>query len=51
VPIVYIVVVGLLLVSAIVYNPLDSLIGVGLAAAAAPFYFYLTKPRRVRKQP
>jgi APA family basic amino acid/polyamine antiporter len=51
VPIVYIVVVGLLLVSANVYNPLHRLIGVGLAAAAAPFYFYLTKPRRVRKQP
>ena len=41
VPIIYIVVVGLLLISAIVYNPVDSLIGVALALLAAPFYYWL----------
>ena len=43
VPVVYIAVVGVLLISAVVYNPVDSLIGVALTMAAIPFYFYLRK--------
>jgi APA family basic amino acid/polyamine antiporter len=43
IPLIYIVVVGTLLVSAIVYNPLDTLLGLGLALAAVPFYVYLKK--------
>ncbi len=41
IPLIYIVVVGALLVSAIVYNPLDTLLGLGLALAAVPVYVYL----------
>lgn len=42
-PAVYIAVVGVLLISAIVYNPIDSLIGVALTLAALPFYYLLRR--------
>jgi APA family basic amino acid/polyamine antiporter len=41
VPLVFIAVMSLLLVSAIVYNPLDTLIGVGLMVAGAPVYWWI----------
>jgi APA family basic amino acid/polyamine antiporter len=45
IPLIYIVVVGILLVSAIAYNPMDTLLGLGLTVAAVPFYFYLNRYR------
>ncbi len=41
VPVIYIAVVGVLLISAIVFNPIDSLIGVALTMAAVPIYYFL----------
>lgn len=41
VPLVFIVVMSLLLVSAIVYNPLDTFIGIGLMVAGAPVYWWI----------
>ena len=43
VPLIYIVVVSILLVSAIVFNPLDTAIGIGLAVAGVPFYYMLLR--------
>ena len=45
VPIIYIAVVGVLLLSALVYNPLDSLIGIALTLAAIPFYRSINRGR------
>jgi APA family basic amino acid/polyamine antiporter len=42
-PAIYIAVVGVLLISAIVYNPIDSLIGVALTMVALPFYYLLRR--------
>jgi len=41
VPAVYILVLALLLGSAIVYNPLDTLIGMAMAATCVPFYLWI----------
>jgi amino acid transporter len=41
VPAVYILVLALLLVSAIAYNPLDTLIGIGMTATGLPVYSWL----------
>lgn len=43
VPLVFIVVMTLFLVSAMVFNPLDTLIGVGMTAAGTPVYFWIKK--------
>lgn len=43
IPLIYIVVVGALLVSAVVYNPLDTLLGLSLALTAVPIHIYLSK--------
>ena len=43
VPLIFIFVMALFLVSALIYNPLDSLIGVGLTLAGAPVYRILAK--------
>lgn len=43
VPLVFMVVMALLLVGAITYNPLNTLIGVGLTAAGAPVYLWIQK--------
>ena len=41
VPAVYILVLALLLVSAIAYNPLDTLIGIAMTATGLPFYWWI----------
>jgi APA family basic amino acid/polyamine antiporter len=43
-PMVYIVVMAGFLISALIYNPVDTLIGVGLTATGIPFYFWI-KPK------
>ena len=43
VPTIFIFVMSLFLLSALVYNPLDSLIGIGLTLAGAPVYRALTR--------
>ena len=43
VPAIFIVVMSLFLVAALIYNPLDSLIGVALTLAGAPVYRMLTR--------
>lgn len=45
VPWVFIVVMGLFLVSAIYYNPLDTLIGIAMTAAGAPVYLWIQMKR------
>ncbi len=45
-PLVYIVVMAALLLSAIVARPLDTLIGVALAATGVPVYLWLSRLRR-----
>jgi APA family basic amino acid/polyamine antiporter len=45
-PLVYIVVMVGFLLSAIVYRPVDTLVGVALAATGVPVYRYLGQPRR-----
>jgi APA family basic amino acid/polyamine antiporter len=42
VPLVYIVAIGLFLASAVVYQPFDTMIGVGLTATGVPFYWWLS---------
>jgi APA family basic amino acid/polyamine antiporter len=44
-PLVYIVVMAGFLISALIYNPVDTLIGVGLTATGIPFYFWI-KPQK-----
>ena len=44
-PVVYIVVMAGFLISAIAYQPTDTLIGIGLAATGIPVYLWLTKVR------
>lgn len=51
VPAVYIVVVGILLLSAVIYNPVDSLIGVGLTLVSVPVYYYLQRSRATGSPP
>ena len=46
VPVVYIVVLALLLVSAIAYNPLDTFIGMAMTATCVPVYFWIRRPGR-----
>jgi len=41
VPAVYVVVLALLLVSAIAYNPLDTLIGIAMTATGLPVYRWI----------
>jgi APA family basic amino acid/polyamine antiporter len=43
VPSIFIFVMSLFLVSALIYNPLDSLVGIGLTLAGAPVYRVLTR--------
>jgi len=43
VPAAFIVVMSLFLIAALVYNPLDSMIGIGLTLAGAPVYRMLTR--------
>ena len=45
VPAIFIFVMALFLVAALIYNPLDSLIGVALTLAGAPVYRILTRAR------
>ena len=45
-PLVYMVVMAAFLLSAVVYRPVDTLIGVALAATGAPVYRYLDHARR-----
>jgi APA family basic amino acid/polyamine antiporter len=45
VPAIFIVVMTLFMIAALVYNPLDSLIGVALTLAGAPVYRMLTRGR------
>jgi membrane complex biogenesis BtpA family protein len=42
-PLIFIVVMSVFLISALYYNPVDSLIGVGLTLLGAPVYLVLTK--------
>lgn len=46
VPMVFIFVMSLFLISALVFNPLDSVIGIGLTLLGAPVYFMLTRDDR-----
>jgi APA family basic amino acid/polyamine antiporter len=43
VPLIFIVVMTLFLISALYFNPVDTLIGVGLTAAGAPVYYWIKK--------
>jgi APA family basic amino acid/polyamine antiporter len=45
VPLVFIVVMGLLLLSAVAFNPFDCFMGIALNAAAAPVYFWIRRGR------
>jgi basic amino acid/polyamine antiporter, APA family len=45
VPAAYILVLALFLVSAIVYNPFDTLIGLAMAATSVPVYLWVRTPR------
>jgi APA family basic amino acid/polyamine antiporter len=42
-PLVYIVVMACFLISAVIYNPMDTLIGVALTATGVPFYFLINR--------
>jgi len=46
VPLVFIVVMTLFLVSAMYYNPLDTLIGIGMTAAGVPVYLWINKKKK-----
>ena len=46
VPAFYVLVLVLFLVSAIVYNPRDTLIGIAMTATAVPVYFGISKKAR-----
>lgn len=48
VPLLFVVVMGLFLISALYYNPLDTLIGVAMTAAGVPVYLWIAKnkPRK-----
>ena len=43
VPLVYIVVIVLFLLSALIYRPFDTLVGVTLTATGIPVYFWITR--------
>lgn len=43
VPLIFIVVMTLFLVTAMIFNPMDTLIGVAMTAAGAPVYFWIKK--------
>ncbi len=45
VPAIFIFVMTLFLIAALIYNPLDSLIGIALTLAGAPVYYVLTRRR------
>jgi APA family basic amino acid/polyamine antiporter len=47
-PLVYMVVMAGFLVSAIVYRPMETLIGVALSATGVPVYFWLRRAGRSR---
>jgi APA family basic amino acid/polyamine antiporter len=49
IPAIFIFVMSLFLIAALVYNPLDSLIGIALTLAGAPVYRVLTANREVRR--
>jgi APA family basic amino acid/polyamine antiporter len=46
VPLIFVVAMSFLVVSAIYYNPLDTLIGVAMTAAGIPVYLWIAKGRR-----
>ena len=46
IPLVFIVVMALFLVSAIVYQPVDTLIGVALTLTGVPVYYRLSRADR-----
>jgi hypothetical protein len=46
VPVVYILVLLLFLVSAVVYNPLDTLIGVAMTSTGIPVYLWISRSPR-----
>ncbi len=50
IPAIFILVMMLFLVAALIYNPVDSLIGIVLTLAGAPVYWVLTKADREREQ-
>ncbi|HLE72127.1 MAG TPA: hypothetical protein VJH87_20785, partial [Vicinamibacteria bacterium] len=43
VPLIFILVMGLLLLNAIIFNPRDTLIGVGITVLAVPVYLWIRK--------
>ncbi len=43
VPLIFIVVMSLLMVNAVIFNPLDTFMGIALNAAAAPVYFWIRR--------
>ena len=43
VPLVFMGVMAMFLVSAVIYNPQDTLIGLALTATGVPVYFWLTR--------
>jgi basic amino acid/polyamine antiporter, APA family len=45
VPLVFVVVMGLLMVNAVIFNPFDTFCGIGLNAAAAPVYCWIRRRR------
>lgn len=45
IPGLFILVMTLFLLAALIYNPLDSMIGIALTLAGAPVYRVLTRPR------
>jgi APA family basic amino acid/polyamine antiporter len=46
VPVVYILVLVLFLLSAVVYNPLDTLIGVAMTSTGIPVYLWISRSTR-----
>jgi APA family basic amino acid/polyamine antiporter len=46
VPVVYILVLVLFLLSAVVYNPLDTLIGVAMTSTGIPVYWWISRSPR-----
>ena len=45
VPLVFIGVMAVFLVSAIIYDPIDTLIGTGITASGVPVYLWISKRR------
>ena len=45
-PLIYIVVMAGFLISAVIYNPIDTLIGVALTATGIPFYFWILTTKK-----